>query len=121
MSEVQKRTNIWQVEGNLVYKLRESGIRGSEIQYENEFSFLVQFNPDRGCNLTGPARQMKANLMAQHVANSLNTNSYFESEDKSEELATIPAWVIYDTNTKLFWNRTLCEWIAIRANTPVSI
>ena len=68
---MQKRTDIWQTESNMVFKLMETGkYAGGEPELCNQYSMLVQVNPNS--HATGPAASVAANFLATQICEVLN-------------------------------------------------
>jgi hypothetical protein len=86
---VEKRTDIWQVEGSFVFKLQESGIvRRDGPQLVNEYAFSVQHWSPKHTRYESAVKQEQ---MALHIAVVLNTpqvpqNVFFGAEQLLEEI-----------------------------------
>ena len=70
-----EKAGIWQSEGSLVFKLRSTGVtkkNGQFVeQFENEFSFRVDYNPEDK-NMTQAERDFITSGAAAKVAERLN-------------------------------------------------
>jgi hypothetical protein len=79
---MNRNTTKWQVEGNTVFKLKETGnvekIDGKFVpEVTNDYLFNVQLQnrhipTGAAANSTGPAMAYKAKFLAEHIANLLN-------------------------------------------------